>query len=883
MTFSKRVLIWGICIFSALIAIYLYLFVRLPFSRPDVFEAIPNSSPLIVEWNHTEELNEWLANCKINNKFNQVFFADKIASDLDTLDQLFGNLPFWKVAKTTGHWAASANSSSGNDWNLLYIVNLRDYDFKMESVTNSQLLSVSYNRYLGEQLYNVSNNKNESFYFSTLNGLLLFAKYPLMVEDAIRQLKTPNTNICREGDFNSLNEQEVAPQSVNIFLQGKQLPLLLSSFVKADRRNTLDHIPELASWGKLNLSFKKNEIASTLRIVPAAKNYFLSSIDKDNLLDLQELEEVVPNNTAMACSFGINDFYKFYKAVSEEENDFWTRALLKEIGNQFTYLITEPYSENLDTEKFIAFKLKNPKTVVSYLDQFASKEGKLKDYNYQSFRIGRLMVKNILSPILGKNMNDIQNPYYVIINNYLIFANSQAAIEVWVDKFVVNQTLSNDVHYQQFKSHQESTGALFFYVNTNYILPWIESYLMPEYHGDITKVHEQINAINHIGFRSDVQQRNVFKGNFQLSKNLDKPTTLVWKAKLAAPVKTTPQVLPLDNNGTLGIWVQDTLHQLYLINNEGNILWKRNMREPILSTIYPVDYYNNGQTYFMFNTTGHIYLVDNAGQDINSFPINLQSPATSGMLVTDFDKSRDYTLYVSCKNTNIYGYDKNGKPLEGWNPRIGMGNVIGQIRHFQKDNKDFILVQNKENQLFLLKRNGGLRTEPIQLEGNGFSLFEYQAQDKNERIAICDNVGKAWVCNFDGLGFNMYFKVGNGENIKFCFADVTGDAKYDYIVLSNNSVASFTYKNDLIDNVYEKTLTYPQDEIFAVTIPGQKKSQIGLVSKSRKQITLLEEYGQITKSFPLAGTTKFSISKLFVDGSNAVVTGYDNYVYVYRL
>ena len=182
-----------------------------------------------------------------------------------------------------------------------------------------------------------------------------------------------------------------------------------------------------------------------------------------------------------------------------------------------------------------------------------------------------------------------------------------------------------------------------------------------------------------------------------------------------------------------------------------------------------------------------------------------------------------------------------------------------------------------------MKRNGGLRTEPIVLEGEQLSLFEYQAEKENERIAICDNSGKVYVSNLDGVGFFMNFRVGDNSNVKFCFADVTGDDKYDYNFLSNRSVASFTYKNNVVDNVFEKAMSNPQDDIFSVSVPEAKKERIGLLSKASKQITMLEENGKITKSFPLAGTTRFSVENIFKDGSKAVITGFENYIYVYRL
>jgi hypothetical protein len=129
----------------------------------------------------------------------------------------------------------------------------------------------------------------------------------------------------------------------------------------------------------------------------------------------------------------------------------------------------------------------------------------------------------------------------------------------------------------------------------------------------------------------------------------------------------------------------------------------------------------------------------------------------------------------------------------------------------------------------------------------------------------------------------MSFKVGDNTDVKFSFADVTGDSKYDYNLLSNKSVACFTYKNNIVDNVFEKEFPTKLDDIFSIKIFDAKKSKIGLLSKSKKQIILLEENGKIAKSFPLAGTTKFSIDNIFKDGSKDVVTGFENYIYVYRL
>ena len=103
-----------------------------------------------------------------------------------------------------------------------------------------------------------------------------------------------------------------------------------------------------------------------------------------------------------------------------------------------------------------------------------------------------------------------------------------------------------------------------------------------------------------------------------------------------------------------------------LINSTGRVLWKQPVDGPIMGEVYQVDFYKNGKLQYLFNTAGKIHLIDRNGNYVERYPISLRANATNPLALFDYDKSRDYRLFIATEDRRIYLYDIEGNMISGW-------------------------------------------------------------------------------------------------------------------------------------------------------------------------------------------------------------------------
>ena len=132
----------------------------------------------------------------------------------------------------------------------------------------------------------------------------------------------------------------------------------------------------------------------------------------------------------------------------------------------------------------------------------------------------------------------------------------------------------------------------------------------------------------------------------------------VWESRLENPVVSKPRLVTNHYTGEKEIFVQDEGNTIYLLNNSGRILWRQKINGRILGDVYQVDYYKNGKLQLMFNTREQLHVLDRNGNYIERYPVTLRSPATNGMALFDYEKSRDYRIAVAGEDRGIYLYDK---------------------------------------------------------------------------------------------------------------------------------------------------------------------------------------------------------------------------------
>ena len=97
----------------------------------------------------------------------------------------------------------------------------------------------------------------------------------------------------------------------------------------------------------------------------------------------------------------------------------------------------------------------------------------------------------------------------------------------------------------------------------------------------------------------------------------------------------------------LDIVVQDTKNNLNLISNNGKVLWKKRIDQPILGKVSQIDIYKNGGLQLIFNTKNKIYVLDRNGKDVMPFPKTFKDPITQPLAVFDYDKNKNYRILIT--------------------------------------------------------------------------------------------------------------------------------------------------------------------------------------------------------------------------------------------
>ncbi len=177
----------------------------------------------------------------------------------------------------------------------------------------------------------------------------------------------------------------------------------------------------------------------------------------------------------------------------------------------------------------------------------------------------------------------------------------------------------------------------------------------------------------------------------------------------------------------------DLKNNLYLLSNTGKILWKRNIGAEILGEIHQVDYFNNNKLQLLFNTENQLFIVDRNGKDLSGFPVKLAGTAAGGLSLFDYEKNKNYRLWIPLKNNTTVCYTINGKQLVDFLPVKNAGKVSRLILQ----QKDYFILRDTLGNIDVVNRKGEPRVK-IHTKMPVGNLGVYIEEGKNaEATNIC--------------------------------------------------------------------------------------------------------------------------------------------------
>ena len=921
---TRKLFIWIILVlFIAIVVTAYYLLKDIKIDVANAMQAVPVDASLIITGHDPQNdirtileendmWNELVSFSSINYLHRQLL---KVDSTIRANPQVYDIYRKQKIN-------LSVHQSGKNKFDYILYIPLFHYNNErhiiqfIEQETGMKGM-ITQRRYEGTKIFDIKSAENEPFNFSFTfsQGLFIASHSGILVEEAIRQLEQKN-NINTQSQF--IRVAGTAGQNVeaNIYINYNSFPDMISMLLKDKYRNIVGEFSDFAGWTELDASIRNDALLlNGFTSGEEAEKKYLGVFQKQSPQKI-EIEKVIPEQVAAMIIFGLEDFrtykqqYKKYlefrgslreyqndiEAVNEKYNidleDMFYSFMEKEAG----IVITDIKNYDSDQNTFFIIRTVSRSmaedNIIKILESAAENEGRHINTYIRQYRIDndvqidiyQMPIPSLAKKLLGNIFTGINNYYCVFFDNYLIFGNSVPALSKYIHTNLLQNNLSSDLEFNKFSNFLSARSNIYIYLDVPGSVELIQRYLNDKAAAKVDEHKDHISRFQAIAVQV-TNEGDLFYNNVFLRYSpgeLDEPQT-VWESRLDHTFDFKPKIVINHNTNEKEIFLQDSDHNIYLLNTSGRILWKQQIGDEIMSDIYQIDYYRNGKLQYLFNTKNRIYLIDRNGNSVEKFPVALRATATNGIALFDYEKNGNYRIFTATEDRMIWAYNKSGQLVNGWQADKTEYNIYKPLHHFRIGNNDYILGADRYR-VYMFDRRGNIRInvkEHFPVSGNNDFIADLNTAGTRPRMVITDTAGHPHFIYFNGYSEEVILGEFSSDHY-FNLADLDGNGKKEFIFADGNEMKVFNHDHKLrFSRSFKSDISHPP----VLYQFSARDIKIGIVCNQTSEIYLINANGSIYKGFPLSGATQFSISNFSRSTSrfNLIVGSEHNFLYNYSV
>jgi len=684
--------------------------------------------------------------------------------------------------------------------------------------------------YKGVDIFQLQMEKGRKVALAQYRGLFILGRFPLQIEAAITALQNGGSHTAK-----SLLPTETYLSLDNLLLASEwPLPPHLKQEI-GRWRSGMSGIKWQSSGSKDSLLFNGSVIS------PA-------KVKLDTMAAPEDSWSYLPAQA---------EWYHIWPLLPLKENTTAYHNYLRPVAGRYALSMAMPGNR----EPVYFLQLKDAQQAEVQLNQLASELGELERYDYQMFAIRQVLSDDLFEPI-GIT---VKNPHLAVLGDYLLIGSRKAAIQQVLASILANQTLNQQVDFLKIWGQVEQREISGWYYEEQ--KQWI-------------KASPDSSFFSHHQLLLKISSNGKIKGAYleNEDQNQLQEASLLWAAPLLSEARSGVQYME-DGDGK-SFLVQDTENRLYRFDKEGQLIFRRLLDGAIIGAIQAVDYFRTGKACYSFSTPSRIYLINENGEDIGAYPIQMAYPITTPVLAANLVGDQRYAFFVADTAGSIYGFDQSGSTLPAWDGIQLDSTLHHSLQHVQRASKDYFLALTDAGTFYALDKEGRPQFDSIKTSAQFRSPVYYQEVAPAGRIALGDIGGMAHIINLEGAYFRLKMSNANKLNGRFLFLNMAGDSRKDYLAYGKQRMSLNYYREDKFLQLWDKKVPISIDTAF--TLPHQTYDWVGVLNIEEQRISVVLPDGSLHAATPLAGTTPFCLASEEA-GFCQLVVGNGNRLYAYRI
>lgn len=623
----NRFLILSLVILVLSVGLFFYFYRVKQDNFTDLTKAIPKKFAFYIEtenplesWEKLQNNKNWLALSKHKD-------WEYINEQAQFLDSTIRKNKFWfnKIGKK--RLIVSAHTLPYGKYDFLYLIDLGkiskfgliDRAFS-EAIKTAGFSSKNYNIET-QKIYEFTENKKGYKIYSYQNKNILAISFSSeIIMESIKVLS--NNDWTFKNKYQEINEKLGRSPLKLVINQQSLLPFIEANGLKTE---SFSAFLKQHFYTGLELDLQKDKFLfkGFGNYDDSTSSYFRAVLHSGDIM--LKSHEIASDRTAFFVNLGFQNFQMFYDELLEQNETNQIKSRLEQMDRQLQSFLKISLNEHFlswigdeislcqlsqnrfntenKPETIAIVKTKNRKLAENKLLEIQDKikkrtPAKFKHYQYKTHQIYYLEIKGLFKSLFGKLFQKIQKPYYVILDDFVLFSDNPSTLIGFIEDYENQKTLANSISFTAHKEIYKQSSSVFVYSQLSSAFSLFKDY----YKGNLNELlNNNKNYIEAFGVSSlslNTASNNLFEINFRADFEEYKLNNIVARnddSIFIAEIIDVDQTLKLLDSTEQFILqeIEKGVYKRYYPNTK-NILIEAETDEGLLNGWYK-EYYENDQ------------------------------------------------------------------------------------------------------------------------------------------------------------------------------------------------------------------------------------------------------------------------------------------------